>query len=208
MWVILMSLFAEPCLAAAEVEYVARVWNPPAAYPATLRDIASRLPPDTDAKEPCLITYAHEGAHFLCKGKEGYHGIYVGDGIRIYIPSPPLNTALVLAAVPAEKRGAIYQTYLRQGMTEYWSTRPLMILDEWNAYLHGCRTRRESTVESRRETTVHCATFATYAAVLYEMARECDGYPHKELKDFCNYQLARCREVIPDWDELTDAKFD
>jgi hypothetical protein len=40
------------------------------------------------------------------------------------------------------------------------------------------------------------------------MARECDGYPHKELKDFCNYQLARCREVIPDWDELTDAKFD
>lgn len=204
---ILMSLFTEPVIAAAEVEYVARVWNPPAAYPQTLRDIASRLPPDTDAREPDLITYAHEGAHFLCRGRDGYHGIYVGDGIRVYIPIPPISTALVFAAVPAEKRGAIYETYRRQGATEYWATRPLMILDEWNAYLHGSRTRKEISVEYRKETTLHCATFANYAAVLYEMARECDGYPITELRDFCNYQLDRCREVIPDWDSLTDAEF-
>lgn len=208
MWLTLMSLFAEPILAAAEVEYVPRVSSPPAAFPPTLRDIASRLPLDTAAREPDLITYSHEGAHFLCKGRDGYHGIYVGDGIRIYIPMPPLQTALVFQAVPAAKRGTIYETYLRQGMTDYWATRPLMILDEWNAYLHGCRARREISVEIRRETNVHCATFATYAAVLYQMARECDGYPIKELKDFCNYQLGRCREVIPDWDQLTDAKFD
>lgn len=207
MWPTLMSLFCEAALVAAEIEYVNRVWNPPAAYPPALRDVASRLPPDTDAKEPDLVTYTHEAAHFLSKGREGYHGVYVGDGIRVYIPIPPLSTPLVFASVPVEKRGTIYQTYLKQGMTTYWAARPLMILDEWNAYLHGARARRELTMESRRETTVHCATFANYAAVLYEMARECDGYPINELKDFCNYQLDRCREVIPDWDELTDAEF-
>lgn len=196
-------------VSAAEVEFVRPVWTPPAGFPATLRDVASRLPPDTAAKEPDLVTYTHEGAHFLSSGKkDGYHGVYVGDGLRIYVPTPPLLTARVFAAIPADKRGTIYDTYRKQGESEGWRNQPLMVLDEWNAYLMGARARRELRLDSRRETNVHCATMAGYAAVMYRLAKDCEGYPHAKLKGFCDWQLARCRDVIPDWDELSDAKFD
>jgi hypothetical protein len=192
----------------AEVDYAPRVWNPPSSYPATLRDVASRLPANTPAKEPDLITYAHEAAHFLCKGGHGCHGIYVGHGVRVYIPTPPLVTAQVFAAVPAEHRGTIYNTYLQQGRSPYWSTQPLMILDEWNAYLIGCRTRAELGVKERGETITHCVTFARYSKVLYDMAKDCDDYAVTDLRNFCRNQLDRCREVVPDWDSLCDVRFD
>lgn len=198
----------EPMACSADIEYVGRLWDPPASYPATLRDVASRLPPGTDAKDADLITYAHEGTHFLCRGREGYHGVYVGDGIRIFIPTPPVLTERVFASVPADKRGSIYMTYLNQGRTEYWSAQPLMILDEWNAYIMGCKTRRELSQKSRGETVTHCVTMAHYAAALYRLAKDCPGYPAKELKSFLHYQIERCREHIPDWDSLCDAKFD
>lgn len=192
----------------ADLEYVPWIWAPPAAYPTTLRDIAGRLPPTTDAKDPDLITYAHEGSHFLCRGRPGYHGVYVGNGLRIFLPTPPLVTERVLLAVPEHKRGTIFSTYLAQGRTEYWSTQPLMILDEWQAYIAGSKTRAESKGIQRRETTVHCATFAGYAAVLYAMAKDCPGYPADELRTFCLWQLDRCREIVPDWDQLSDARFE
>ena len=193
---------------AAEYELVPVLWSPPGEFPAMLRDVASRLPRDTAAREPDLITYAHEGAHFLCQGRPGFHGIYVGNGIRLYVPTPPLTTAEVFAAIPEHKRGTIYQTYLKQGQSEYWQTQPLMILDEWNAYLTGSRTRAEMRVDWRRETTVHCATMASWAEVMYTLAKEKPDYPITDLKNFCNWQLARCREVIPDWDSLSDARFE
>lgn len=192
----------------AEVDYVPRVWNPPVAYPATLRDVASRLPSNTPAKESDLITYAHEGAHFLCKGAPGFHGIYVGGGVRIYIPTPPLQTANVFNAIPTEHRGTIYDTYRRQGQSAYWASQPLMILDEWNAYITGCKTRAELGIRERAETITHCVTFARYAKVLYDMAKRCDDYAVADLRDFCRHQLDRCREVIPDWDSLCDVRFD
>jgi hypothetical protein len=204
---LLLAHFATVAVA-GEVEYVHPVWRPPAGYPPMLADVAGRLPPDTAAKEPCLITYTHEGTHFLSRGATGGHGVYVGNGLRIVIPTPPLTTEEVFAAIPLAKRGSIYDTYLRQGRTEYWATQPLMILDEWNAYIAGSTARRQLSLDARRETTVHCATMAGYAAVLYRMAKECEGYPHADLKGFCNWQLARCREIIPDWDQLSDATFD
>lgn len=192
----------------AEVEYVARVWSPPAEFPPALRDVASRLPPSTDAKDADLITYTHEGNHFLCRGKPGFHGVYIGNGIRVWIPTPPLATERVFQAVPESKRGSIYQTYLNQGRTDYWSTQPLMILDEWQAYIAGSQTRAQILTRQRKETTVHCATFAIYAETLYRLAKECREYPITDLKNFCNHQLDRCREIIPDWDSLCDVKFD
>jgi hypothetical protein len=202
-----LALFASVAVA-GEVEYVHALWSPPAGYPPMLRDIASRLPPDTDAREPDLITYAHEGNHFLSRGRVGGHGVYVGNGLRIVLPTPPLTTEEVFAAIPAEKRGSIYETYLRQGRTDYWAAQPLMILDEWAAYIAGSTARRQLSLDARRETNVHCATMAGYAAVLYRMAKDCEGYPHAKLKGFCDWQLARCREVIPDWSQLSDATFD
>lgn len=194
---------------AAEVEFLAPVWSPPVGFPTTLRDVACRLPPDTDARDADLVTYAHEGAHFLSSGRRpGRHGVYVGRGLRVFLPTPPLTTAEVFAAIPLEKRGTIYDTYRRQGMSEGWAAQPLMILDEWNAYLTGAMARVEMRLDSRRETNVHCATMAGYAAVMYRMAKDKAGYPITDLKDFCNWQLARCREVIPDWDELSDDRFE
>lgn len=192
----------------AEVEYVARVWAPPAEFPPALRDVASRLPSNTDARDADLVTYTHEANHFLCRGKPGYHGVYVGNGIRIFIPTPPLTTERVFAAVPITKRGTIYNTYLAQGRTEYWSTQPLMILDEWQAYIAGSQARAQMNMRQRGETTVHCATMAGYAEVLYRLAKECREYPITDLKNFCNYQLDRCREIIPEWDSLCDVSFD
>jgi hypothetical protein len=191
----------------AEVDYLPRVWNPPVSYPATLRDVASRLPVNTPAKEPDLVTYAHEGAHFLCRGAPGFHGIYVGHGVRIYVPTPPLRTSEVFAAIPNEHRGTIYETYRRQGMAEGWRNQPLMILDEWNAYITGCRTRAELGIKERGETITHCVTFARYSKKLYDMAKDCDDYAVTDLRNFCRNQLDRCRECIPEWDSLCDVQF-
>lgn len=177
-------------------------WVPPAGFPAILRDVACRLPQNTDARDADLITYTHEATHFLSKWREGHHGIYILDGYRHFIPTPPLITAQVLGSVPAHKRGAIYDTYLRQGKTEYWITQPLMILDEWNAYTHGSIARRQMSLASRQETDVHCHTFAGYAAVLYRLAKDCPGYDSTELQRYCRWNLDRCKATVPEmtWD--------
>lgn len=182
------------------------LWEPPAGFPAILRDVASRLPRGTDARDADLITYTHEGTHFLSKWRQGYHGIYVLDGRRQFIPTPPLTTEQVLGSVPAHKRGSIYDTYLRQGRSEYWTAQPLMICDEWNAYTHGCIARRQLSLASRRETDVHCHTFATYAAVLYRLAKDCPGYDSAELQRYCRWNLERCKATIPEmtWDQRFD----
>lgn len=208
MWAALLSLVAEPALAAAELEYVPRIWEPPASLPAALRDAAGRLPPDSNAREPDLITWTHEATHFLSTGKPGYHGIYVGNGLRWYVPTLPIATAAVFAAIPERHRTSIYETYRRQGMDEYWASQPLMVLDEWNAYLAGATARNQISVANRKETTVHCATLAAWAATLYRMAKDVPEYPITELKTFCDWQLDRCRGAITDWDQLTDARFD
>lgn len=172
------------------------LWTPPQGFPPTLRDIASRLPRDTDAREPCLITYAHEGSHFLCVGKPGYHCIYVGEGKRWEIPTPALVTEEVFAAIPQDMRGTfLYQTYLRQGRSEYWASQPLMILDEWRAYTAGSKTRQEAGIDSRAETVTHTETFTTYAKVLCDLAKEIEGYDMTELREFCRWNLAQCREI-------------
>lgn len=198
----LLLLFAEATLGAAEVEYVPQVSPTVASYPATLQDIASRLPLTTDARDADLVTYSHEGNHFLCKGREGFHGVYIGDGLRIYIPNPPLVTDAVFNAIPDDMRGDIWKTYRDQGRTEYWSTRPLMILDEWCAYYSGSKARQELALPDRQESDRHCATMAGYAAVLLRMARQCEGYPHSELQMFCEWHEQRCRRVIPGWTRM------
>ena len=169
----------------------------PSGFPPTLMDIASRLPPDTDAREPDLITYAHEGNHFLCRGRPGYHAIYIGAGRRWEIPTPPLVTEEVFAAIPQHRRNSaasktLYSTYLKQGQGEYWSRQPLMILDEWRAYTVGSLTRQELGIKARKETVAHTQTFSCYADVLYKLSKELDGYDSREMQEFCRWNLEQC----------------
>lgn len=184
------------------------VWGPPATWCCTLRDVASRLPKDTPAREPDPITYAHEASHFLSQGRDGWHGIYVGEGRMRWVPVPRLRTSTVFASVPAERRGPIYETYRKQGATEYWQDRPTMILDEWRAYLVGSKVRREMRIEKRQETERYCAEMAGYAERLYTLAKEVPDYDHLALQSFCQDMLQECRATIPNWDELTQVTFD
>lgn len=201
--ILLWCFLAAVCLG----EEIPVLWNPPAGFPPTLIDIASRLPPNTPAKEPDLITYAHEGNHFLCKGRLGHHGVYVGNGERWYIPTPPIPTERVFALVPVRERGSLWRIYRQQGNTEYWRNQPLMILDEWRAYTVGSQTRKELGLQVRRETTINCAIFAGYARILYDLARE-QEYDTTVLRDFCRWNLDQCRAAIPDWDQLTSVTFE
>lgn len=191
-------LFAAILLAPLAALADGPVWSPPAHWPPLLRDVASRLRRDTDARDADLITYTHEATHFLSRWQPGGHGVYIGDGRRHYVLTPPLRTADVLASVPADRRGTIYHTYYRQGLTEYWVDQPLMIIDEWNAYTHGCIARREMLLASRGETDVHCRTFAGYAEVLCQLASRCEGYDMTELRRYCRWNLERCRQTIPE----------
>lgn len=194
-------ILAMACLVAHAAAQEVR-WDPPADWPPTLRDIASRLPPDTPARERDLITYAHEGSHFLSRGRAGHHGIYIGDGKWWDIPTPPISTERVMHAVPEHRRGTIWRTYARQGQDEYWRHQPLMVCDEWRAYTAGCRTRRELRIERRRETDLHCATFAWYCHTLYTLASHAEGYDPSVLRDFCRWNDQQCRDAIPDWDAI------
>ena len=188
---LVLALLAAPIFA----EEVPVLWAP-SGFPPTLRDVASRLPSDTDAREPCLITYAHEANHFLCRGLPGYHAIYVGDGKRWAIPTPPLVTEEVFAAFPDHtKRGTLYKTYLSQGRSDYWATQPLMILDEWRAYTVGSLVRQELKQASRSETVRHTETFALYAKTLYDLANELEGYDTEQLRLFCQWNLGQCRRI-------------
>lgn len=188
----MLALCASCCLG----EELPVLWHPPGGFPPTLRDIASRLPEDTDAREPCLITYTHEGSHFLCRGKPGAHCIYIGGGRRWEIPTPPLTTEEVFAAIPDQHRSTtLFRTYLRQGQSEYWANQPLMILDEWRAYTAGSKARQEMRVATRAETVRHMESFATYAKVLYDLAKEIEGYDSTELREFCRWNLAECQRI-------------
>jgi hypothetical protein len=176
------------------------IWNPPAAYPPTLRDLASRLPRDTPAREPDLITYGHEASHFLSRFRPGEHGLYGLDGRVEWIPIPPLRTPDVFASIPQSERGTIYATYLRQGEQEGWRDRPTMVLDEWVAYLRGAQIRNELSIASRSETNRHCMTMARYARTLCKRANACETYNSEKLVDFCRRTLADCKKTIPEWD--------
>lgn len=189
---LMLILCASACLG----EDLPVLWSPPGQFPPTLRDIASRLPRDTDAREPCLITYTHEGSHFLCRGKPGYHCIYIGDGRRWEIPTPPLATEEVFARIPDQYRAtSLYRTYLNQGRSEYWARQPLMILDEWRAYTAGSKARQEIGVARRAETVRHTETFTVYAKVLHDLASEVEGYDMTELRNFCRWNLAECHSI-------------
>lgn len=184
------------------------IWQPPAEWCCTLRDVASRLPKNTDAYDPDYITYGHEGSHFLAQGRGAFHGIYVGNGNLRYIPIPPLRLDDVFTSVPPAARGPIWNTYRKQGQSEYWRHNALMLCDEWVAYLRGSQIRQEMGITKRGETDRYCAEMAGYTERMYNLARQIEGYDHRSLQSFCKDILSECKASIPGWDDLTGVTFD
>lgn len=189
------------------IEQVEQIWKPHGLFPSTLTDIASRLPEDTKAKEADLITYAHEGSHFLSRYKPHQHGIYILGGKRIYLDIPDLPIKELFIHIPDADRGIIYDTYKRQSESQYWADRPTMVLDEWIAYTHGSMVRKELALEGRSETDRFCAIMATYCWHLIRLLDD-KGKNTRELKQFCRWNEKRCSITINHWDRLFTKDFD
>lgn len=188
------------------LEKVDILWAPSSQLPPTLLDIASRLPSDTDAKDTDLVTYAHEGSHFLCICKSDRHGLYVLGGLRVYLDIPNLSMLELFSSIPHEDRGEIYTTYQKQGSHPFWSNRTTMVLDEWLAYTHGSMTRRELAMDQRSETDRYCATMATYCWYLLQILNR-KGYDTDDIQEFCTWNNHRCSIAIDHWDVLFTKKF-
>ena len=186
---------------ASGVEFVETVSRPPATFPPTLLDIASHLPLNTPYKDADLITYAHEGTHGLARGASTSHGIYILRGLRVMIPTPPVTMLEVERAVPENRRGPVYKTYMNQGRHVGWKDQPLMLVDEWVAYTHGSMVRSELHQVSRQETDRYCGELCFYVSVMYTIAKERKA-PTGELRSFCRWNLDRCRKTIANWDGL------
>lgn len=192
----------------SNMDYLYDVRQVSSAFPPTLQDIASKLPEGTQAKDSDLITYAHEGTHFLARGTSDRHGLYLNRGLRIYLPIPNIPTAELFRAIPLEDRGTIYETYRRQGMHSYWKSRPTMVIDEWVAYTNGSIVRTELGIKQRKETDVHSATMGKYTWHLIRLSKQVDGFPYKELVSFARWNEDRCRRSISDWSTLFDKTFE
>lgn len=202
-----VSIAQSPPQAAQGFEYVGSIWSPPGTLPATLRDVAGRLPINTDAKHEDLITYTHEGTHFLAMVKDGRHGIYVGNGLRIYLSIPNILTAELFRSIPLEERGVIYDTYRKQGENEYWVDKPTMVIDEWVAYTHGSMVRKESGVINRVESDKYCAILANYTWHLIELAKS-RKIDVTDIILFSMWNNERCIATVDNWDSLFVKKFE
>ena len=188
-----------------EVEVQTR---PNSGFPEILQDIASRLPSNTDAKDSDLVTFSHEGTHFLSRSSiADKHAIYIGKGYKIYLPIPPLKTADLFRKIPINERGKIYETYRRQGSHYYWKTRPTMVIEEWVSYTHGSIARQQLQLATRSETDRFCAIMANYSWHLIQLAEKIDYEDLQPLKDFCAWNNDRCIKTIPDWQILFNKQF-
>lgn len=189
-----------------QIENVPVIWQPPNYFCPTLRDIASRLPIDTNAKDADLITYTHEGTHFLSRNRNGQHGLYIGDGKRVYVQIPPIAISDLFQAIPINERGTIYETYRKQGTNHFWQDKSTMVLDEWLAYTHGSMARKEMSILNRIETDQYCAIMATYSWYLIKISKE-KGIHVDDIVDWCIWNNQRCEDTIVAWDKLFTKSF-
>ena len=89
------------------------------------------------------VTDWHENAHQLhaqLRNQYGqrYNAMYKDNGEAFIILEPQLRLSDVARAIPPSLRGMSYRLYLEQ-QTRWWDDKPLYVLDELGAYLHGSR---------------------------------------------------------------------
>jgi len=176
--------------------------------PPTLADILRRLP-ESEARRARFdddqITWGHEAHHFLNSrlSHSGHRAFYVLDGVAWKFPIPKSTRLTHVAnAIPAERRGRVYKTYLVDSR-QWWDDCALYPLDESLAYWSGTMIRQEAGVASRQETERYAVELTMYSlyAVQEIVRREKDDYPKEALLEFFDLVVARGRLISPEFDK-------
>jgi hypothetical protein len=170
----------------------------PVAGPPALVDLLSRVPRPfywRDEAEPGdLVTWAHEATHGMTgEVSAGGYGLYLLEGRAIVFKNHPRVTiGQVAAMVPQPERGDIFDLYLVKQRGD-WDREPLYLLDEWNAYVHGTLTRRQTGQGNRQETERYASEMERYCRWLVKAVERFDpAYPElNRLRAFVEWEADR-----------------
>jgi hypothetical protein len=153
---------------------------PPAGHPPVLSDVIARLPDPTywrDQTEPTdLVTWTHEGSHGVCvrlPRVKGSHGIYLLNGLSVYLRHPRLTIGEAAATIPPNERGRIFNLYMVESRRD-WDREPIYIVEEWVCYVHGTLARRQLGLDRREETESHALEMERYSRAILALAKRKD----------------------------------
>jgi hypothetical protein len=169
-----------------------------------LTDLYFRVPnPEyfKDQTEPGdLVTHVHELTHGVSNRLHATtkaHGIYLLEGRGIVLKHPKVTIEQVARAVPKGERGSIYDLYMVKQRKD-WNHSPIYLLDEANAYIHGCLAHKQSDLGKKREETYRYAKeMLRYCDYLVKVVEQHDpNYPDLEtLRAFNVWQKERLEKI-------------
>jgi hypothetical protein len=182
-----------------EFSYLAPTWQENAELPPSLRCIEARLARDHDLRAEDLITWAHEGTHYLDArhSQSPVRAFYCLRGRIARFRNPRVSLTQIARATPVLLRGNIYNTYLAaQDRLRAWDDDPLYVVHEWVAYTNGSQVRKELAWEKRGETLAHMAEMGVYVSVLVNLIETQDpAYDLGPLVTFVRWNAARGKEI-------------
>jgi hypothetical protein len=192
-----LSLFvpaAEP-----EFSFLAPLRPPDSRLAPTLADIESRLETNHDLRGEDMITWGHEGTHYIDSRlvRSPVRAFYCLKGRVARFRNPKISITRVAAGVPPKLRGAIFQSYLANpAKLKVLDDEPLYLLNEWLAYTHGSQIRKEIGWAARGETLQHMAEMGVYVSVLVDLTERLEPtYDLGPLVAFVRWNVARGKEI-------------
>lgn len=177
-------------------------------------DIERRLPPKHDYYDADMVTWVHEGTHYINSNitrEKGRQGLYLMGGKAVILKAPRLTLEQVAVAVPEKDRRTIYKTYLID-QRQWWNKEPLYLLNEWVAYGNGtaCRKSLNKTGRDRIDTVRFALEMEIYVKHMADLARKDPSYEDMAtLDDFITWHSNRIRTLAgPDDIELARGLLD
>jgi hypothetical protein len=161
-------------------------------------DIESRLPHKHPCRDEDLVTWVHEGTHYLNSrvGEEhGRPGFYLTEGRAVLLEQPDLTLKQIADYIPEHDRRTIYDTYLVK-QRQWWDDRPLYLLDEWVAYGNGtaCRKSLNKTGKERIDTVRFALEMEVYVRYMARLAAKDPEYQGiDDLNNFIEWHSKRVR---------------
>ena len=182
-----------------EFSYMAPLRPEDHRLPLSLRCIEARLDEHHDLRVEDMITWAHEGTHYIDarNSRSPVRAFYCLRGRIARFRNPKISITQIARATPAALRGKIYATYLAdRDRLRAWDDDPLYVVHEWVAYTNGSQVRKELAWEKRGETLAHMAEMGIYVAVLISLTETQDpAYDLGPLVTFVRWNAARGKEI-------------